>query len=165
MLLAYIESRLKSSFYKFYGCYNDLVCDYKLSLAHMLNDLFHTICQTVISTLALTTGNPVHLISTKGVRRVWPVSRGCLLLPGIWSYLRIFRRSMLPYTRFVIAFWVIITFYTLLTSLVCIVMFCFVFCFVFWLGFFFCIKMYPTNAMKKMYINSRCCNDFILIFI
>jgi hypothetical protein len=28
----------------FYGRYNDLVCDYKLSLAHMLNDLFHTIC-------------------------------------------------------------------------------------------------------------------------
>jgi hypothetical protein len=24
--------------------YNDLVCDYKLSLAHMLNDLFHTLC-------------------------------------------------------------------------------------------------------------------------
>jgi hypothetical protein len=24
--------------------FNALVCDYKLSLAHMLNDLFHTIC-------------------------------------------------------------------------------------------------------------------------
>jgi hypothetical protein len=29
-----------SSFCKFYGRYNEIVCDYKLSLAHMLNDLF-----------------------------------------------------------------------------------------------------------------------------
>ena len=63
-------NRLKSSFRKFYGRYNDLVCDYKLSLAHMLNDLFHTICYTVISILALTTGNPAYLISTGGARRV-----------------------------------------------------------------------------------------------
>ena len=44
MLQGYNESRLKSSFCKFYGRYNDLVCDYKLSLTYMLNDLFHTIC-------------------------------------------------------------------------------------------------------------------------
>jgi hypothetical protein len=44
MLQGYNKSRLKSSFRKFYGRYNDLVYDYKLSLAHMLNDLFHTIC-------------------------------------------------------------------------------------------------------------------------
>jgi hypothetical protein len=44
MLQGYNESRLKSSFRKFYGRYNGLVCDYKLSLAHLLNDLFHTIC-------------------------------------------------------------------------------------------------------------------------
>jgi hypothetical protein len=43
MLQGYNESRLKSSFCKFYGRYNDLVCDYKLSLSHMLKDLFHTI--------------------------------------------------------------------------------------------------------------------------
>ena len=43
-LQGYNESRLKSSFRKFYGRYNDLVYDYILSLAHMLNDLFHTIC-------------------------------------------------------------------------------------------------------------------------
>jgi hypothetical protein len=66
MLQGYNESHLKSSFRKFCGRYNDLVCDYKLSLAYMLNDLFHTICSTVISILALTTGNPVYLISTKG---------------------------------------------------------------------------------------------------
>jgi hypothetical protein len=44
MLQGNNESRLKSSFRKFYGHYNDFVCDYKLSLAHMLNDLFHTNC-------------------------------------------------------------------------------------------------------------------------
>jgi hypothetical protein len=44
MLQGYNESRLKSSFSKLYGRYNDLVSDYKLSLTHMLNDLFHTIC-------------------------------------------------------------------------------------------------------------------------
>jgi hypothetical protein len=44
MLQGYNESCLKSSFCKFYGHYNDLVCDYKLPLAHMLDDLFLTIC-------------------------------------------------------------------------------------------------------------------------
>jgi hypothetical protein len=69
MLQGNNESRLKT-FREFYGRYNDLVCDYTLSLAHMLNDLFHTICKTVISILALTTGNPVCLISTQAARRV-----------------------------------------------------------------------------------------------
>ena len=44
ILQGYNESRLKSSFRKFYGRYNDLVCDYKLSLSHLLTDLFHTLC-------------------------------------------------------------------------------------------------------------------------
>ena len=35
MLQGYNESRLKSSFRKFYGHYNDLICDYKLSLSHV----------------------------------------------------------------------------------------------------------------------------------
>jgi hypothetical protein len=39
----YNESRLQSSFRKFYGRYNDLVCEYKLPLVHMLDDLFHSI--------------------------------------------------------------------------------------------------------------------------
>jgi hypothetical protein len=43
MLQGYNESRLKPSFRKFYGRYNGLVCDYKLLLAYMLNDLFHTL--------------------------------------------------------------------------------------------------------------------------
>jgi hypothetical protein len=41
-----------------------------------------------------------ELISSKGAWRVWPVSRGCLLLLGTWSYFCICRRSVLPYTRF-----------------------------------------------------------------
>jgi hypothetical protein len=82
MLQGYNESRLKSSFRKFYDRYNDIVCYYKLSLVQMLDGLFHTICETVIPILALATGNPVYLNSTNGARRVWPVSRRCLLLLG-----------------------------------------------------------------------------------
>jgi hypothetical protein len=44
MLQGYTESGLRSPFCKFYDHYNNHVCDHKLSLAHMLNDLFHTIC-------------------------------------------------------------------------------------------------------------------------
>jgi hypothetical protein len=54
----------------------------------------------LISVMALTVGNPVHLISTKGARWVWLFSRGCLLLCGTWSYLCNRWRSVLPYTRF-----------------------------------------------------------------
>jgi hypothetical protein len=51
---------------------------------------------------ALTTGNPVYLISNKGARWLWPVSIGCLLFRGTRSYLRICRGPVLPYTRFCI---------------------------------------------------------------
>jgi hypothetical protein len=65
--------------------------------------------------LALTTGNPVYLISTKGARRpVWPFSRGCLLLCGTWPNL--LGGLCCPTLGFVIAFWIMITFYTLLKS-------------------------------------------------
>jgi hypothetical protein len=47
VLQDYNESRLKSSLCKFYGRYNDLVCDLKLPLTHMLDDLFHTICSSL----------------------------------------------------------------------------------------------------------------------
>jgi hypothetical protein len=43
MLQGYNETRLTSPFRIFYFRYNELVCDYKLSLAHTLNDLFHTL--------------------------------------------------------------------------------------------------------------------------
>jgi hypothetical protein len=59
-------SRLESSFRKFYGRCNDLVCDCKLSLAYVLNGLFRAVCWTVISILALTTGGTVYLFSTMG---------------------------------------------------------------------------------------------------
>ena len=48
------------------------------------------------------------------------LSRGCLLLRGTWSRLRICRRSVLPYTRSCNCLWIMITFYTLLTLLFCI---------------------------------------------
>jgi hypothetical protein len=38
-----LQGYIKSSFRKFYDRYNDFVCDYKLPLAHMLDDWFHTI--------------------------------------------------------------------------------------------------------------------------
>jgi hypothetical protein len=62
------ESPLKVSFLKLYVRYNDLVCNYKSSLVHLLNNLF----QTVISILRLMTGNLIYMyeISPKGARRV-----------------------------------------------------------------------------------------------
>jgi hypothetical protein len=40
MLQIFLLSTLMSAFRKFYGRYNDLI--YKLSLSHMLSDIFHT---------------------------------------------------------------------------------------------------------------------------
>jgi hypothetical protein len=37
-------SRLQAAFRKFYGRYNDLIYPYKLSLGHMLSDMFHNNC-------------------------------------------------------------------------------------------------------------------------
>jgi hypothetical protein len=82
----------------------------------MLNYLLLALNQTVVFRLALATSNPVYLISTKGSLRVWPRSRGCLLLHGTWSYLRICRGSCCPTLDFVFTFWIMITFNTL-TSL------------------------------------------------
>jgi hypothetical protein len=70
MLQGYNESRLVSSFRKFCGRCDDLVCDYKVSLANILNDLYHTLSWTVVSMLALTTGDPVYLASTGGAQRM-----------------------------------------------------------------------------------------------
>jgi hypothetical protein len=36
----FLQSRLMSAFLKFYGRYNDLIHNYKLSLSHMLSDIF-----------------------------------------------------------------------------------------------------------------------------
>jgi hypothetical protein len=42
MLQGFLQSRLMSAFRKFYGRYNDLIYNYKISLSHMLSDIFHT---------------------------------------------------------------------------------------------------------------------------
>jgi hypothetical protein len=49
--------------------YSFSICDYKLSLIHMLNDLFYTHCKTVIFILSLAylTCNLVYLFLTAGV--------------------------------------------------------------------------------------------------
>jgi hypothetical protein len=44
LLQGYNVFRLKSSFRIFCGDYNEIPCDYKLSLGHMLTDLFHIHC-------------------------------------------------------------------------------------------------------------------------
>ena len=54
------------------------------------------------------------LFKTTGSRRVWPVSRGCLLLHGTWSCLRFFEGPCCPTLDFVCVFWTMITFNTLL---------------------------------------------------
>jgi hypothetical protein len=111
MLQGYNESRLKSWFRKFYGRY--IMTLFAITNYHCPTFWMMCFVQFIndIPILVLTTCNPLYLILTKGSRRVWPVSRGCLLLLGTWSYLSICRRSVLPYTRFVIAFWIMVTFY------------------------------------------------------
>jgi hypothetical protein len=42
MLQGFLQSCLMSAFRKCYGRYNDLIDNYKLSLSHMLSDIFHT---------------------------------------------------------------------------------------------------------------------------
>jgi hypothetical protein len=80
------------SSYHVYVRYNDLVGDYKLSPAHIMNYFFHTLCHAVISIMALTTCNPVYLISIRGFRQMWPVSKGHLLLRVILSYLWLYQK-------------------------------------------------------------------------
>jgi hypothetical protein len=36
----FLQSRLQAALRKSYGCYNDLVCQYSLSVGHMLSDVF-----------------------------------------------------------------------------------------------------------------------------
>jgi hypothetical protein len=42
MLQRFLQSRLMSAFRKFYGRYNDLIYNHKLSFSHMLSEIFHT---------------------------------------------------------------------------------------------------------------------------
>jgi hypothetical protein len=52
MLQGFLQSRLMSAFHKFYGCYNDLIYDYKLSLSHHLRKPRFRFSFTRIFTLA-----------------------------------------------------------------------------------------------------------------
>jgi hypothetical protein len=49
------HSRFPAAFCKFYRRYNDLICQYNLSLGHMLSDMFHINRFAVLGTLILTT--------------------------------------------------------------------------------------------------------------
>jgi hypothetical protein len=42
MSQVFLQSRLQVAFCKFYGCYNDVVCQYSLPLGQMLSDVIHT---------------------------------------------------------------------------------------------------------------------------
>jgi hypothetical protein len=44
MSQGFLQPRLQAAFRKFYGRYNDLVCQYDLPLGQMLSDVFHTNC-------------------------------------------------------------------------------------------------------------------------
>ena len=97
IIQGFLESRLMSASRKFYGRYNDLIHNYKLSLSHMLSDIFHTNSYTALGTLTLTADNSALTTMDLGSRRVWPVNRGCLLILGTWSHLRYIRGSVLAH--------------------------------------------------------------------
>jgi hypothetical protein len=42
IIRGFLQSPLISAFCKFYGRYNDLIHNYKLSLSHMLSDILHS---------------------------------------------------------------------------------------------------------------------------
>jgi hypothetical protein len=92
VLKGFLQSRLMSAFRKFYGRYNYLINNYKLSLSQMLSGIFHTNSYTVIDTLTLTADNFAFMIKKLRSRRVWPVNKGCLLLLGTWPHIRYVRR-------------------------------------------------------------------------
>jgi hypothetical protein len=85
------------AFRQFYGRYNDLMYIYKLSLSHMLFDIFHTKSETVLCTLTLTADNSAFMVMELGPRRVCPIDRGCLLLLDTWHHLWYVRGSGLAH--------------------------------------------------------------------
>jgi hypothetical protein len=75
-----------------------LIQNYKLSLSHMLSDIFHTNSLTVlIHWLWHTADNSALMIMELGSQRVWPVDKGFLLLLGTWSHLRQVQGSVLAH--------------------------------------------------------------------
>jgi hypothetical protein len=120
MFQGFQQSCLMSALRKFYGRYNDLIHNYKLSISHMLCDIFHTNDSTVLGTLTLTADNSAFLIMELGSRLVWPVDRGCLLLLSTWSHRWYFwgvRVSpFINLTQFLLVFWDWLIFGILATS-------------------------------------------------
>jgi hypothetical protein len=55
-----------SAFHKFYGRYSDLIYNFKLSMSHMLSDIFHTNSLIVLGELTLTAGNVAFMIMKLG---------------------------------------------------------------------------------------------------
>jgi hypothetical protein len=70
ILQLFLQSHLMSAFCKFCGRYNDRMYNYKLSLSHMLSDIFHTNSWTVLGTLPLIADNSAFMIVELGSRRV-----------------------------------------------------------------------------------------------
>jgi hypothetical protein len=87
MLQCYNESRLKSSFCEFYGCYDDFVCDCKLSLAQFAEWFLQTRCWSVL---------PYWLW-----QRVIPYTSFLLMLTPLRHLIVLshLKGSVLPYTR------------------------------------------------------------------
>lgn len=97
--------RLNSYFCKFNGRYNDHISNCSLPLGRMLTGVFHTNCQNIIN-------HPMYVYvyvfptTTRSKRQLWPVSRGCILLHGTWSYLYdFFYRSVFALVLFVFYLW------------------------------------------------------------
>jgi hypothetical protein len=63
MIKGFLQSCLMSAFCKFYSRYIDLIHNDKLSLCHMLSDIFHTNTLAVLCTSILTAYNDVELDS------------------------------------------------------------------------------------------------------
>ena len=87
----YAKERLKSSLWKFYGRYGDLIKQYHVSLSQMLNDILWPdhiqwqppTDQTLYRTRPFT---EFWVVSIEHLRRVWHANRGRLLPPDTWSY-------------------------------------------------------------------------------
>jgi hypothetical protein len=82
---------------------------------------FHTLCETVVSILALTMGNTVHLISTKVHCLCDHSAEDAYSYMATDPTLAFVGGPCCPTVDLVIVFWIVIAFYTLLTSLFCIV--------------------------------------------
>jgi hypothetical protein len=61
---------------------NNLICQCKISLGHVLPDTFYTGCWVVFDTLILSTDYSIYFMKKSGSLRIWPIDKGCLLYLG-----------------------------------------------------------------------------------